>query len=494
MRKYRIHALVAAAYLGTFLATLDISIVNVALPTLQTVLQADLAGLQWVVNIYAVALSAVMLSAGPLGDRYGHKRVWLGSVMLFVVGSVICSLASELHMLLWGRAVQGVAGAMLIPGAMPILTHAFADSGQRARAIGGWSAFSALALISGPLVGGILVEHVGWQSIFLVNVPLGIAAALLGSWGIPERKHPEHAAFDPVGQALSMLWLGALSYGLIKFGEQGGSSEMVLTPLIIAVVGFIAFVWVELHVERPLLPIKLFCNRSLALANVASFILGFSSYSSLFFLSLFLQQVQGSSPELAGWKLMPQFAVMAVTSLFFGRLVARFSMKLLMVGSYALIGLALCAMVVFNPWTPYFVIGLVFALLGLGTGLSVPATGMMVMGCVPPERAGIASATMNALRQTGMALGIAILGSAMGVFAVNKLALAIQVTGESNATNLARSAVVDHMFPANQPLVVDLYRSAMASGFAFAMTCAGLACLTVSGLLFFFYTPRSASD
>ena len=493
MRKYRIHALVAAAYLGTFLATLDISIVNVALPTLQAALHTDLAGLQWVVNIYAVALSAVMLSAGPLGDRYGHKRVWLGSVLLFVIGSVICSLASQLPMLLWGRAVQGVAGAMLIPGAMPILAHAFPDPGQRARAIGGWSAFSALALICGPLVGGILVERVGWQSIFLVNVPLGILAIVLGAYGIPERKHLDHAAFDPAGQALSMLWLGALSYGLIGIGEHGSSPDRVLIPLLTAGVGFIAFVWVELRVERPLFPIKLFRSRPLVLANLASFILGFSSYSSLFFLSIFLQQVQGSSPEIAGWKLMPQFVMMALASLFFGRLVARFSMRFLMVAGYALIGLALCAMVVFNPWTPYLGIGLILAVLGFGTGLSVPATGMMVMDCVPPERAGIASATMNALRQTGMALGIAILGSIMSVYAVNRLTVEIQDSGPSHAAYLARRAIVDHVFPSTQPWVVDLYRSAMAGGFGLVMICAGLACLAISGLLLFFFIYRPAN-
>jgi DHA2 family methylenomycin A resistance protein-like MFS transporter len=164
MQRYRRHALVAAAYLGTFLATLDISIVNVALPTLQTALKTDIGGLQWVINAYAICLSAFMLSAGPFGDRYGHKKIWLGSVALFTIGSLACALAGSIELLLVGRAIQGIAGALLIPGAMPILIHAFPEPRERSRAIGGWSAFSALALILGPLRGGLLVERAGWQS------------------------------------------------------------------------------------------------------------------------------------------------------------------------------------------------------------------------------------------------------------------------------------------------------------------------------------------
>ncbi|WP_315138778.1 DHA2 family efflux MFS transporter permease subunit [Achromobacter marplatensis] len=490
MQRYRLHALVAAAYLGTFLASLDISIVNVGLPTLQSALNADLAGLQWIVNVYAVALSAVMLSAGPLGDRYGHKRVWLGSVLVFVLGSIICAVAGKLDTLLWGRAIQGIAGALLIPGAMPILTHAFPDPHKRARAIGGWSACNALALISGPLLGGLLIEHVGWESIFLVNVPVGIAAALLGAWGIVERKHPDHAAFDPAGQALSMLWLGMLSYGLIEIGEHGAAPNKVLLPLGIAAAGFIVFVWVELRVKRPLFPIQLFHNRSLALANLASFALGFSAYSSLFFLSLFLQQAHGSSPAIAGWQLMPQFTVMAMASLLFGRLAARFSLKLLMVAGYALVGLALCSMAIFNPSTPFVTIGVVLAILGLGMGLSVPATGMMVMGYAPPERAGIASATMNALRQIGMTMGIAMLGSAMSILAVREMTRAARATGASDAADLARNAVVHHVFSTTQTGILDLYRASMADGFALVMVCAGVACLSVAFLLFFFHVER----
>lgn len=494
MQRYRTHALVIAAYLGTFLAILDISIVNVALPTLQEALQADMAGLQWIINIYAIALSAVMLSAGPLGDKYGHKRVWLGSVALFVVGSVICAFSTDLNTLLWGRGVQGVAGALLIPGAMPILTHAFPDPRQRARAIGGWSACNALSLVSGPLIGGLLIEHIGWSSIFLVNVPIGLIAVLLGSWGIVERKHPEHAAFDPVGQILSMIWLGMLSYALIEIGEHGASSEKVLLPLSCAAVAFAIFVWIELTVKRPLFPIQLFRNISLAVANLASFALGFSAYASLFFLSLYLQQAQGDTPSVAGWHLMPQFMVMGVSSLLFGRMAQYISLKKLMVGGYALIGLSLCAMSLFNADTPYLFIGVTLAFLGLGMGLSVPATGMMVMGYAPAERAGIASATMNALRQVGMTLAIAVLGSLMSLYAIQNMAEMISTGSMQDAVEIARRAVVNNDFPAGREALALAYRASMAAGFGMVMFCAGLLSLLAALLLVIFTNDRQSSS
>ncbi|QSV15877.1 MFS transporter [Photobacterium ganghwense] len=486
MQRYRTHALVIAAYLGTFLSTLDISIVNVALPTLQEALHADMAGLQWIINIYAIALSAVMLSAGPLGDKYGHKRVWLGSVALFVIGSVICAFASDLNTLLWGRGVQGVAGALLIPGAMPILTHAFPDPRQRARAIGGWSACSALSLVSGPLIGGLLIEHIGWSSIFLVNVPIGIIAALLGAWGIVERKHPEHAAFDPVGQILSMIWLGMLSYALIEVGEHGASTEKVLLPLSCAAVAFVAFVWIELTVKRPLFPILLFRNISLAVANLASFALGFSAYASLFFLSLYLQQAQGDTPLTAGWHLMPQFMVMGGASLLFGRMAQNISLKKLMVGGYALIGVSLCSMSLFTANTPYLIVGSILAILGLGMGLSVPATGMMVMSYAPAERAGIASATMNALRQIGMTLGIAVLGSIMSIYAIQQMAEVVSSNNMQNAVEIAQRAIVSNELPPGQERLLSAYRASMAAGFGMVMFCTGLLSVLTAVLLVVF--------
>ncbi|KAF0864551.1 MFS transporter [Pseudomonas sp. LD120] len=483
MDRYRRPALVAATYLGTFLASLDISIVNVALPTLQHSLATDLSGLQWVVNAYAIGLSAFMLSAGPLGDRFGHKRCWLLGVLLFCLGSALCALAQELSLLLAGRAVQGLAGALLIPGALPILSHAFPAPRQRAHVIGGWSAFSALALILGPLLGGLLLEQLGWQSIFLINLPIGLLALVLGCWGISERKHPQHAALDPLGQILCVLWLGALTYGLIASGEDGFGSPGALTSLLLSTLALLALIQVERRVQRPLVPLALFRLRPFAVANLASFILGFSCYSSLFFFSIFLQQIQGWSAADTGLRMLPQFVCTGCVSILFGQLHQRLPLPWLMVGGYGLVGLALSAMAGFDAHTPYWRVGSLFGLLGLGMGLAVPATGLLVMACAPAERAGIASASMNALRQTGMSVGIALLGSLMSARAVQVLSETAAAAGINGAAELAHQAVNEHRLPLHNPLFAELYGVAMTSGFRLAMALAGCASLLAMGVL-----------
>jgi len=483
MRRFQRPALLLAAYLGTFLASLDISIVNVALPTLQQALNTDMAGLQWVINAYAIALSALMLSAGPLGDRYGHRRMWLLSVATFTLGSLLCACAGNLATLVAGRAVQGIAGALLIPAAMPILSHAFPDARQRARAIGGWSAFSALALVLGPLLGGVLVQRVGWPSIFLINLPLGLLALALGAWGIPERRHPQHAALDPAGQLLSVVALGALSYGLIAIGAHGLLAPVTLLALGVAAAGLILFGIVERRVARPLLPLDLFADRRFGMFNLASFVLGFTAYASLFFLSLFFQQAQGHNAALAGSQLAPQFLLMGAVSLLFGRLVAHLGLHAALVLGYALAGAALCAMATFEPATSHAYSSAVLVLLGIGMGLAVPATGMAVMASAPVERAGIASATMNALRQAGMSLGIALLGSLMGQRAVQQFAASAQAAGQRGLVAQARELILQPGSMHATPQMLTWYRSAMASGFGWAMAVAGaLALLAALGL------------
>lgn len=481
MQPFRRFAAACAVYLGTFIATLDISIVNVALPTIQTELRTDIAGLQWVVNAYAVCLSAFMLSAGPVADRHGHKRAWLGGVTLFTVGSALCGLAPSLSVLLVGRAIQGVSAAFLISGTMPILIHLFPDPKQRAHVIGGWSAFTALALILGPLMGGLLLQSLGWQSIFLINLPLGLIAVGLGLWGIPERKYPDHAALDPAGQVLSILSLGALAYGMIAAGDHSFFGTMPLIAL--ALVGFALFAAVEKRVRRPLLPVALFRDRPFVIANFASFILGFSYYSSLFFFSVFLQQIQGWSPAEAGWRMMPQFVTTGCISLLFGRLSVIVPTRWLMIAGLGLTTLSISGMALCTAETSYGIVALLFGLLGAGAGLAVPATGIVVMSMSPPELSGSVSATMNALRQAGMTMGIALLGTLMSNQAILVLTHALSDQGIADAAAIARQAVTHHSFPDTLPALSRVYSSAMESGFHVAMLCAGLACVVALALL-----------
>ncbi|CAB3926820.1 MFS transporter [Achromobacter aegrifaciens] len=485
MHPARRRALVLAVNLGSFITILDISIVNVALPTMQAALRIDMAGLQWVVDAYALFLSAFMLSAGPLGDRYGRKRSWLAGVLLFTAGSALCGLADNLTALLIGRAVQGVAGALLVPGALSLLTQAFPDPKERAQAIGIWASCNAISLIVGPMLGGVLVAHFNWQSIFLINLPVGALAIALGAWSITESAHPEHAAFDPAGQALSVLWLGALTYGLIAAGEHGWAAPQATAALAIAAVGLLAFLWVEHRAARPILPLGLFRDAGFAITNFASFVLGFSAYSSLFFFSLYLQHVQGLSPLATGWQLAPQFAAAGLVSLVFGRLNLRFGLPRLMIAGFAFIGLAMLGMTRFEAHTPYLVSGSLLVLLGLGTGLAVPSTSMAVMATVPRERSGMVSATMNALRQTGMTIGIALLGALMSGRAIEALTASLAQRGAPDAQALARAAITLHELPAQPANAAELAAAALAGGFHAAMLFAGAASLLAALLLLF---------
>lgn len=476
--------LLIAVCLGTFLASLDISIVNVALPAIQESLNSDLAGLQWIVTIYALTLSAFMLSASALSDRYGHKKIWLLGIALFTLGSLLCAVAINMPMLLFGRALQGVAGAVLIPGAMSMIAYAYPDPKERVAAIGIWSALSALALILGPFLGGWLVHYIGWHGIFSINLPIGGLAFALGCWGIPERAYPKDAALDPLGQLLSISGLGLLSYGLIQAGALGFTATQPLLLLGAFLLVFLLFIWVESSAAKPLVNLSLFKDPFFSAVNFASFVMGFAGYSSLFFFSVFLQQIQGQPPEQAGMQMMPQFMVMAVVSLSFGRLNRHVSTRVLMNIGYGLVGLAMVLMATVTAQTPYLSIGMLFALLGVGMGLAVPATGMVVMSAVPPQQFAMASAVMNAVRQTGMSIGIALLASVMSLQASHVMLAKLQPLALPDAMAIVAAAVRHHRF-VGEPvaLIKQAYLAGMESGFGVVMGAAGVSCLFVMLLL-----------
>jgi predicted MFS family arabinose efflux permease len=280
-----------------------------------------------------------------------------------------------------------------------------------------------------------------------------------------------------------VLWLGALTFGLIAAGEHGWAAPQAAGALAVAAAGLLAFLWVEHRAARPILPLGLFRDAGFAITNFASFVLGFSAYSSLFFFSLYLQHVRGLSPLAAGWQLAPQFAAAGLVSIVFGRLNLRFGLPRLMIAGYALIGAAMLGMTSFEAHTPYAVSGSLLVLLGLGTGLAVPSTSMAVMATVPRERSGMASATMNALRQTGMTIGIALLGALMSGRAIDALAVSLARLGAPDAQALAHAAVTRHAMPAQPGNAAELYADALAGGFHAAMLAAGAASLLAALLL-----------
>ncbi|QLR04234.1 MFS transporter [Providencia rettgeri] len=475
--------LIIAVCLGTFMATLDISIVNVALPAIGQELSTNLSMLQWVIDAYALCLSALILSVGPLSDRYGRKKVWLVGITIFTLGSLICALASNIQWLLFGRAVQGIAAAALIPGALSIITQAFSNDIERIKVIGIWSAVSALSLIIGPILGGFLVDTFDWTTIFIINIPIGLLTLVLGGLGIMESADPDKAALDPVGQLLSIVALGGITYGLIEAGDLGWNNPSTLGSLALGTVALLGFVAVEMKVPRPLLPLYLFKkNPDFFQYNMASFALGFATYSNVFFIALFLQKGQGWGAFEAGLRMAPEFIAMALFSFSFGRLSGRYSVRNIMIIGFLLIALSSMLLTRVNADTDYFTIAATLFILGAGMGMATPAIGALVMSSVEKAYSGMASAVMNALRQTGMTLGIALLGTLMTHRAVDLLLSNQQINTQLSTEQIVE--LVNHHGVFSSTIIEQATRSAFVSGFNLAMFGGALAILLSLALMF----------
>ncbi|MFB9902663.1 DHA2 family efflux MFS transporter permease subunit [Allokutzneria oryzae] len=405
-------ALFTSLFLAVFLAMLCMSVVTIALPVIQADLGLDVGGMQWIINSYTLCLAGLALVGGTVGDRYGRRKALLTGIALFVLGAALCALATDLTLLLVGRFVQGAGAALLVPGSMSLLSRNCPDPATRSRMMGLWGTVASLAIVIGPVVGGLLVGAWGWQGIFWVNVPMGALAFALAWRSVPESADPEHVALDPLGQLLGIAWLVALCWGLIDAGQRGWSGLSTIL-MVLAAVGLVVFVVVERRQERPMLPVRLFAGRRFSAATVASFLLGFGSYSMFNFLPVYLQQVQHHLPQEAGLRMLPlPLAIMAV-SVLAGRLAAARGDRTPMLLGYSLIAAGLLGLCLLAPDSPYLAVGGLFAVIGVGTGLAMAPTSTAALTGAPPERSGMASAVVNASRQTGIVVGVAVLGAVL---------------------------------------------------------------------------------
>lgn len=423
-------ALLAAVFLGTFMALIDVSVVSVALPNMQGSLHADFSGLQWIIDGYTVALTSVILSGGTLGDRYGRKRIYLSALTLFTIASLACALAPTLDLLVAARVLQGFAASSVVPGAVALLAHAYPETRERAKMMGLWSAVGGCALVLGPLAGGPLTDAFGWPAIFLINLPLGVVAVLTGLRGITESRDPEHGALDLTGQVLGALWIGLLTYAVIEVGRTGPTTSVLVTGTL-GVGALIAFIVVELRVPHPMLPIRLFARPRFSVAIFASFSLGFAAYPAVFLIALYLQQARGATATEAGVQMLPYMLTNVVAAVVAGRLSARFGAERLLPVGYGVAAVGSFAFFLLDADNPYWLAGVVFAIAGAGVGLSLTPSNIVGLAGLPGNRSGIASATVNTARQTGMALGIAALGALLagGATFASGLHLAMGVSG-----------------------------------------------------------------
>jgi EmrB/QacA subfamily drug resistance transporter len=461
-----------ATGLGLFMIFLDALVVNVALPQIQRDYAVGEAGLQWVVAAYSLGMAIFIMTGATLADLHGRRRVYLLGITVFTLASVACGLAPSLEFLNLARGVQGIAAAAANVTSLALVSAAFPEPKAKARAIGIWTAIASLGTAVGPTLGGVLVESFGWRSVFLINVPVGIAVVLLTLRYVAESRDEHPRTLDLVGQALFVLAVGAFAYAVIAAPQAGWTSARIVTLFVVAVAAAVAFVRWERRSADPMMDVTLFRDTTYSLAIATICVVLFSIYGMLLVTTQYLQNVRGYTPETTGLLLLPFSAGVAIVSPLAGRLMGKVGAR-----PPILVGLAL------------MVAGLMTLIAGMHAGVVVACTGLAVtavggalcltpittlaMTSVPPERGGMASGIMSAQRAIGSTVGFAVLGSVLAAWLgatlegdlakvlpdpVERRAVAQAIVGSANPTahvaEIAPRHPIRHPDPATEKSIV----------------------------------------
>jgi MFS transporter, DHA2 family, multidrug resistance protein len=412
------------------LISLDNTIVNVALPTLQEELGATTADLQWVVDAYSVLFAGTLLLAGSLGDRFGRRRALVVGLVIFGLGSFVAGFATTPDVLIVCRAVMGVGGAFIMPSTLAILVQVFTEPSARAQAIGVWAAVAGAAVALGPIIGGLLIEYTTWHAIFWVNPPLAVLAVLATFALVPESRDPSKPRLDLVGAALSTIGIIAFVVTVIEVPD-GGVSVVTAVSALTAGVFLAAFVWWERRAPRPLLPMDLFRNQLFTVAIVTVALVYAALMGVMFFLPQFLQLVQGNTPLESGVAMVPAAAGLFLTSLISPRWAQRWGTRCVVVTGLCIVVVGLVAAAYLTADSSYLHVGGSLGLMGFGLGMVLPQATNGVLASVPRERAGMGSAVNDGGGELGGSLGVAVLGSLLSLGYRNSIDAQVAAAGDT---------------------------------------------------------------
>jgi EmrB/QacA subfamily drug resistance transporter len=406
--------ILAICCMSLLIVAMDNTIVNVALPSIRRDLHASLSGLQWTIDAYVIVLASLLLLSGSTADRLGRRRTFQVGLLVFVAGSLLCSVAPTLGWLIAARALQGVGGSMLNPVAMSIITNVFTEPRERARAIGAWGAVVGISLGLGPIVGGALTQTVGWRAIFWINVPIGLAAVVLTALFVPESRAPRSRRIDPVGQLLMIAALGSLTYAIIEAPSAGWASAQSLGLFALAALALVGLVLYEPRRADPLIELRFFRSAPFSGATLIA-ISAFAGFVGFLFVNtLYLQDVRGYSALQAGLCTLPMAVAALVSSPLSGRVLGKRGPRipLFIAGSCMAAGALLLTQL--TPSTPLALLLVAYAVFGVGFGWVNPPITYTAVSGMPNSQAGVAAAVASTSRQVGQALGVAVIGSVLG--------------------------------------------------------------------------------
>jgi EmrB/QacA subfamily drug resistance transporter len=461
------------------MAMLDNTVVNVALPSISKDLHAGVSGLQWVVDGYVLAFASLLLTGGILGDRYGRKKMFILGLSVFTLASLACGLSQSTAQLIGFRAIQGIGAAMLMPGTLSIITVTFPPH-ERARAIGLWAGMSAFALALGPTLGGYIVEHVGWEAVFFLNVPIGAVAFVVALATVRESVSEIERRLDIPGLLLGTSALFSVTYALIEANQLGWSDPLIIAGLLGFVVLSIAFLVWEMRNEHAMMPLRFFRIPAFSAGNAVAFSISLGMFAAFFFFSLYMQLIRGYTPFEAGVRFLPLTLAIIVTAPLAGRFAQQHGSRLPMTYGLSLAGGGLLLLgLTIQVDTPFWYILPAFVVMGHGMGATMAPMTAAVMNAVGPQRAGLGSAMTNTSREVGGVLGIAVLGTILTTQLRSSFAPALYGLGLSAQQQAAIGEAASHgtldplllrgLAPATRLQVTQAFGGSFMDGFHLAL-------------------------